>query len=352
MRFHNKSYYQFYYADHYNNFIRMLGYLVIEGVILIMVNTRDVLCRMKVSELNNIIRIFELKAGCRKKENIIDIIYEYMKNNMSYIFREYIIYDELNLLKRICDNNFEMIREEEDVHYQYVKSLSCIGLVYIDKEKSGVFIPEEFQMQIKSCLDNKCVIEFSKNRSDIIRMTENLLEFYGVFHLELLEDYIMERIGLGYRVHRAIEFIRKYNIRNNFYYEDDDCFYYNLKINDRTYMKMRTIEMNLKYKHYKESEIISIMNRKCSYENDIRLILNRVYKNCKVSDEIIKSIKFMVIEGRTTNEIGCFIKEKVKRLSDFGFKSIVRSIGKMRNSYIIWGFKGYYLEEINEEMMA
>lgn len=317
-----------------------------------MVDARDVLCRMKVSELDHIIKIFELKAGCRKKQNIIDVIFEYMKNNMSYIFKEFIIYDEINLLRKICDNNFEMICEEAELHTQHVKSLSCIGIVYIDEEKSSVAIPVEFQTQVKSCLDNKCVIEFSKNRSDIIRMTKNLLEFYGVFHLELLEDYIMDRIGVGYRVHRAIEFIRKYNMRNNFYYKDDDCFYYNLKINDRRSMKMRTLEMNLKYKYYEEFEIINMINKKCTYENDVRIILNRVYKNCRASDEIINIIKFMVIEGRTSEEIGCLIKEKVKRLSDFGFKSIVKSVDNMRKNYIIWGFKGYYLEEIHEEMMA
>ncbi|MDO5518446.1 MAG: hypothetical protein Q4F66_12905, partial [Clostridium sp.] len=198
-----------------------------------MVNARDVLCRMKVSELDHIMKIFELKAGCRKKENIIDVIYEYIKNNMSYIFRELIIYDELNLLGKICDNNFEMVYEEDDLRCESVKSLVCIGMLYIDEEKNNISISEDFQKLIKECVYDKCITEFSKNRSEIISMVQNLLEFYGAFHLELLEDYIIGKIGEGYRVHRALECIRKYNMRNRFYYEDEDCFYYNLKINDR-----------------------------------------------------------------------------------------------------------------------
>ena len=44
-----------------------------------MINARDVFYKMKICELNNIIKMFELKLGCRKKENIVDIVYEYMK---------------------------------------------------------------------------------------------------------------------------------------------------------------------------------------------------------------------------------------------------------------------------------
>ncbi|BBK78719.1 hypothetical protein CBU03nite_32820 [Clostridium butyricum] len=51
-----------------------------------MVSVRETFCKMKVTELDHIVRMFELKVRCRKKDNIIDIIYEYMKNNMNYIF--------------------------------------------------------------------------------------------------------------------------------------------------------------------------------------------------------------------------------------------------------------------------
>ncbi|NME83610.1 hypothetical protein HF850_11035 [Clostridium sp. SM-530-WT-3G] len=94
-----------------------------------------------------------------------------------------------------------------------------------------------------------------------------------------------------------------------------------------------------------------ILNRECSYEKDIRIILNRIYKKLEISDEIISDIRFMIIEGKSLDEIGQFLKERVKRLSDFGFKSILMSVENMRNNHIIWGYKGYYLEEIDEELI-
>ncbi|WP_455795532.1 hypothetical protein [Clostridium butyricum] len=315
-----------------------------------MVSVRETFCKMKVTELDQIVRMFELKVPCRKKDNIIDIIYEYMKNNINNIFREFIVYEELNLLRKICDNNFKILCKDVELDSDNVHSLLCIGIIYI--EKTNIIIPKEFQNLIKSCLDDKYIIEFSKKREDIISIVQNLLELYGVFHLELLEDYIIDKIGRGYRVHKIIEFIRKYNMRNNFYYEDEDCFYYNLKITDRPSMKMKIIEINLRYKYFHESEMTDIINRESHYEKDIKIILNRIYKNLKASKQIIKVIKFMIIEGRTSEEIGGFIKEKVKRLSEFGFRSIVKSVDNMRKHYVIWGFKGYSLEEIDKKIMA
>ncbi|HCW52463.1 MAG TPA: hypothetical protein DG753_01690 [Clostridium sp.] len=95
-----------------------------------------------------------------------------------------------------------------------------------------------------------------------------------------------------------------------------------------------------------------ILCRECSYEKDIKVILNRVYKNLNTSNEIVEVIRFMIIEGKSSEEIGHFLKERVKRLSDFGFKSILTSVDNMRNNHIIWGHKGYYLEEIANELMA
>ena len=46
------------------------------------------------------------------------------------------------------------------------------------------------------------------------------------------------------------------------------------------------------------------------------------------------------------------IKEKAKRLGEFGYKSILKSVESMKNHYIIWGHKGYYLEELDEEIAA
>lgn len=315
-----------------------------------MINARDVFLKMKICELNNIIKIFELKLGCRKKENIVDIIYEYMKSNMNHILLEFIIYDELDLLREICNNNFEIIYEDSIIS-EHAESLARIGLVYINREKRSISIPKEFQMHIVSGLDDNCVKEFSKCRSDVINMTKQLLEVYGVFHLELLGEYIMKKIGVGYRIHRAIQVIRQYNLRNNLFYEDEDCFFYNLKISDRESMKVKTANINLNYKYYTNLEITEILNRECSYEKDIRIILNRIYKKLEISDEIISDIRFMIIEGKSLDEIGQFLKERVKRLSDFGFKSILMSVENMRNNHIIWGYKGYYLEEIDEELI-
>lgn len=115
---------------------------------------------------------------------------------------------------------------------------------------------------------------------------------------------------------------------------------------------MKIIEINLRYKYFHESEMTDIINRESHYEKDIKIILNRIYKNLKASKQIIKVIKFMIIEGMTSEEIGGFIKEKVKRLSEFGFRSIVKSVDNMRKHYVIWGFKGYSLEEIDKKIMA
>ena len=125
-----------------------------------MVSVRETFCKMKVTELDQIVRMFELKVRCRKKDNIIDIIYEYMKNNMNYIFREFIVYEEINLLRKICDNNFKILCEDVELDSDNVHSLLCIGIIYI--EKTNIIIPKEFQNLIKSCLDDKYIIEFSK----------------------------------------------------------------------------------------------------------------------------------------------------------------------------------------------
>ena len=114
-----------------------------------MVSVRETFCKMKVTELDQIVRMFELKVPFRKKDNIIDIIYEYMKNNMNYIFREFIVYEELNLLRKICDNNFKILCEDVELDSDNVHALLCIGMIYI--EKTNIIIPKEFQNLIKSC---------------------------------------------------------------------------------------------------------------------------------------------------------------------------------------------------------
>lgn len=323
----------------------------IKGEVFIMVNAKDVLYKMRVCELNNIIKLFHIKVGCRKKESMVEIIFDYMRNNMSHVLHEIVIYDELNLLREICSNNFEYSYDEGNSNIKYAESLEKVGILYVDKEKNIVSIPGEYKHLIKSCLNDRCLYELSKNRAELIRGTLELLEVYGVFHLDLLEDYLMERIGVDYKAHRAIEFIRRYNIRNNFFYEDKESYFYNLKIEDRKSMKMRLLSLDLNYKYYNEEEMAEILNRECAYEKDVKIILNRVFKNFKSSNEIIKVIRVMIIEGKSTEEIGSYIKEKAKRLGEFGYKSILKSVESMKNHYIIWGHKGYYLEELDEEMM-
>ena len=46
---------------------------------------------MKVRELKQIINIFELRTTYKKKENIINILYKYINNNMNHIFQEFIM---------------------------------------------------------------------------------------------------------------------------------------------------------------------------------------------------------------------------------------------------------------------
>lgn len=321
-------------------------------VVFIMVSARDIFNKMKVSELNNIIKIFELKVTCRKKENIIDIIYEYMKKNMIYIFQKHIISDELDLLRKVCDNNFKISYEEAELDLDHIQSLHYIGLIYINKEKTVIVIPQEFQELIKLCLDDKYVTEFSRKKADIVSMVQNLLELYGIFHLELLEDYIINKIGEGYRIHGAIEFIRNYNMRNVFYYEDDEHFYYNLKIINKDSMKDRILKIHIGYKYYNECDMKDIINRKSPYEKNVKMILNRVYKSLKKSEEIMSYLRLMIMQGMTSEEIVCNLKETVKRLSDYGLRSIVKYVDSIRSSYIIWGMKGYYLDEIDREIMA
>lgn len=311
-----------------------------------MISIEDVFNEKKVKELNNLIKMFELSIRDRRKAETIRILSEYLSENVEKVIRKFIIYDELMILKSLCDNNYEMILEDAAVDTN-IQSLTVLGLVYVynKDEKKHVCIPLELQNNIESCLDDSCIIEFSKCRKRVIKMFHNLLELYGAFNLTVLEDYIINEIGDGYRIHRSIEFIRMYNERNHIYNIDENMVYYNSKITDIENVKTKLYNMYTQYRYYENDNIEYIINKKSSYENNIYIILNRVYKNSKDAVRVMEEVNFMVRQGKETEEIGAYVKEQAKRISAFGLRNICKSVDMMREDTIIWGLKGYTLGE-------
>lgn len=311
-----------------------------------MKNVKEITASMKLVQLKELIKLFNITVSDNKKASVVLSLSEYIKYSIREILDTIILYDELKLIEKIIDNEY-LEYDIEEKNNQIKNSLCYLGIIYSDS-KGRTFIADDLKDEVKILVKDEEIINHCKNRQKIINLFEKLLDLYGILSLGVVEDYIIDCIGPGYRVHEAIRLIQKYNTINKIYYQDNESTYYNIKILDEHITKNVCNNLNLKYKYYKINDILEFESKTTVHEKEIYFILNRYYKNSKLTNECIEDIKYLIKSNVSSEEISIIVKQKVKRLSELGRKRIEYEVRMMREYYPLWGLKGYCLKEIKQ----
>lgn len=315
----------------------------------------SIIASMKLSHLRELIELFNIQIKGNKKKDYTKYVSIYVQNNIEKILKNFIIYDEWNLIRKICNEDYKIKMDKNySIDISTKKSLEYLGIIYsyYDNGIETISIPTEIRECIKQKIYDMNIIFYSNSRQNIIDCFKKLLDIYGIVTMSLVEYYIVKDLEKKYRVHEIIKMLRTYNARCKLYHIDHDCNYYNLEIIDKEYIRKKIDNsLNLNFKYYSKSYLNNYTKELelNSIEKQIYIILNRHYKDSTITLECLKNIKIMIKNDISSKEISIFIKDKTKRLSELGRKMIERLIDSLREKYPLWILKGYSIEELQKD---
>jgi hypothetical protein len=299
-----------------------------------------------------LIKIFEIHISGKRKEDFVEIMVSYIKNNISVIIGNFITYEEYIFLSKICDNSYTLLLDENNNISEAVrKSLECLGIIYsysyLNYRK--VSIPLEIREEIKLILSKSQVIEHSKENQKLIELFRILLDIYGVISQDLLLDYVTQYFGMEYKVHEAIKNLWRYNARYDLYYSDYKLNYCNIKIIDmRSLNEKLSTRSNINYKYYDKDQLRNMRNSNLNcIEKEIYIVLNRHFKSSEISLKYLDYIRTMIKNDISSKEISKFIRNKTRRMSEKGRMIIEGLVDRARIYYPLWTLKGHSLNESN-----
>lgn len=312
---------------------------------------KNIIYSMKVSHLKELTKIFEIHVRGKKKEDFVEIISFYIKNNISVIIDNFITYEEYNFIKKICDSNYTLLlNEEHNMREAVMKSLEYLGIIYSYYDFTGrkVSIPFEIREKIKLRLSKVEVIEHSKENQKFIELFKNLLDVYGVIPQDLLLDYVTEDFRIEYKVHEAIKNLWRYNDRYNLYYSDCKLNYCNMKIIDmRALNEKLSAKSNINYKYYDRDQLKNMSNSDLNcIEKEICIVLKRHFKSSEITLKCLDYIITMIKNDMSSKEISEFIRNKTRRMGEQGRKIIEELVDRARIHYPLWTLKGHSLEDL------
>ena len=312
---------------------------------------KNIISLMKLSHLKELTKTFEVHVSGKRKEDFVEIISFYIKNNISVIIGNFITYEEYVFIKEICDNNYTVsLNENYNIKEDVKKSLEYLGIIYsyYDFNEKKISMPFEIRKIIKSNLSKIEVIEHSKENQELIKLFRALLDIYGVIPQDLLLDYVVQEYTMEYRVHEAIKNLWRYNNRYNLYYSDYKLNYCNTKIIDiRSLNEKLSTKSDINYKYYDKSQLENMSNRNLNYiEEEIYVALKRHFKSSEVTLKYLDYMRTMIKNDISSREISEFIKNKTKRMGERGRIIIEGLVDRTRIYYPIWTLKGYSLNDL------
>lgn len=312
---------------------------------------KNIIYSMKVSHLKELTKIFEIHVSGKKKEDFVEIISFYIKNNISVIIDNFITYEEYNFIKEICDSNYALLlNEKHNMREAVIKSLEYLGIIYsyYDFTERKVSIPFEIREKIKLRLFKVEVIEHSKQNQKLIELFKNLLDIYGVIPQDLLLDYVAQDFRMEYKVHEAIKNLWRYNDRYNLYYSDYKLNYCNIKIIDmRALNEKISTKSNINYKYYDRDQLKNMSNGNLNcIEKEIYIVLKRQFKSSEITLKCLDYIITMIKNDMSSKEISEFIRNKTRRMGEQGRKIIEELVDRARIYYPLWTLKGHSLKDL------
>lgn len=305
---------------------------------------------MKLNHLKELIKVFEIHISGKRKEDFVEIITFYIKNNISVILGNFITYEEYVFLNQICDNDYTLLLDENNNAIEAVRrSLEYLGIIYSYSYDSKVSIPLEIREEIKLILSKPQVIEHSKENEKLIELFGILLDVYGVISQDLLLDYVTQYFGMEYKVHEAIKNLWRYNARYDLYYSDYKLNYCNMKIIDmRSLNEKLSTKSNINYKYYDKDQLKNMRNSNLNcIEKEIYIVLNRHFKSSEISLRYLDYIRTMIKNDISSKEISEFVRNKTRRMSEKGRMIIEGLVDRARIYYPLWTLKGHSLNELN-----
>ncbi len=310
---------------------------------------KSVISSMKLSHLQELAKVFEIQVTGKRKNDFIEYVSLYIKNNISIILKNFIIYSEYEFMEEICSENYEMEIKED--YRDSIKCLEYLGIIYLDYDcnKEKVFMPTELKANIKQNNFDESTVNCLKKREELIELFKDLLDTYGIIPINVLIDYIIEYTGPEDTVHEALKTLWRYNFRNKVYYNDYKSSYCNIKIVNMQFLNKKLISnLNLSYKHYNRSQLKSMNGANLNYiENKIYIILKK-YITAEFSLKNLEYIKIMIKNDICTREINEFIIQKIKILSGRDRNNIERLVNSLRCYYPLWTLKGHSLKDLTD----
>lgn len=312
---------------------------------------KNIISSMKLSRLKNLTKIFEIHVSGKRKEDFVETISCYIKDNVSVIIDNFITYEEYSFIKKICDNNCALLLEEEDnVRDDVIKSLEYLGIIYsyYDFDEKKVSIPFEIREKMKLRLLKIDVVEHSKENQKLINLFRTLLDIYGVVPQDLLLDYVAQDFRMEYKVHEAIKNLWRYNERYNLCYSDSKLNYCNMKIIDIMSINEKLLtKSNINYKFYDKDQLKNMTdsNLNC-IEKEICIALKRHFKSSEITSKYLIYIRTMIKNDISSKEISELIRSKTRRMGEQGRIIIEKLVDRARIYYPLWTLKGHSLRDL------
>lgn len=312
---------------------------------------KSIISSMKLSHLKRLTTIFQTNVNGKKKEDFVENISFYIKNNISVIIDNFITYEEYTVIKKICDNNYTLLLDSKnDINEDVKNSLEYLGVIYsyYDCNEKKISISFEIREEIKLRLPKMEVIEHSKENQKLIELFKILLDIYGIIPQDLLLDYANEYFGMDYKVHEAIKNLWRYNDRYNLYYSDYELNYCNVKIIDIVSLNEKlSNKPNVNYKYYDKNQLKNMSNSNLNcIEKEMYIVLKRHFKSSEITLKYLDYIRTMIKNDISSRKISEFIMNKTKRMGEYGGLIIEELVDRARIYYPLWTLKGNSLKDL------
>jgi len=312
---------------------------------------KNIISLMKLSHLKELTKTFEVHVSGKRKEDFVEIISFYIKNNISVIIGNFITYEEYVFIKAVCDNNYTVsLNENYNIKEDVKKSLEYLGIIYsyYDFNEKKISMPFEIREIIKLGISKIDIIEHSKENQEIIELFRSLLDIYGVIPQDVLLDYIVQDFRMEYEVHEAIKTLWRYNNRYNLYYSDYKLNYCNINIIDiKSLNEKLSTKSDINYKYYNKSQLKNRSNRNLHYiEKEIYVVLKRHFKSSEVTLKHLDYIRTMIKNDISSRDISKYIMNETKRMGEQGRIIIEGLVDMARIYYPLWTLKGHSLNDL------
>lgn len=303
-------------------------------------------------ELDNIRKSINVAGtSSLKKNELAEHLDNYIKNNLEFIFKNYITQNEFQYINLVIKNNGTYVYNHND--YSVVKSLKLLGILFtvVEDKIDKVVIPKEYINEINTLIGSKDIEEEVIRNNKIVKIIEGLLYYYGIAPFDVLWEKIKSVIDVEIDKDKASTFIVNYSNRNDSFKVYKNYLYTSQLFNVDHIIKEQEKRSELDYKNVDLNTILfasdNIKNVWNIYEKDLyNYLVHLLGDNNEKLGKVVNAYIYGVKNDCKLPELLNFITSITELENQTQVYELAQYLNEVSNNCSLWVLKGYTSNEI------